>query len=695
MRKKSTIQLPKGLAFKLILYVFVSIMVIFILIFHYTLKITRDIVAKNLKSNAEYLTTSTVAKIEKVLSTIQRIPDNFAQIYQQNKMNEAEMKRLLCMMVENNQEVTGACLAFEPYFKDKSEKYYSFYYYRNDGRIEFLHIGSNTYDYFLMDWYQIPKALGKALWSEPYYDARGANMVLSTYSVPIYFEKNGKKEFVAILTIDLSLDWLQQYVNSIKVYNTGYGFMVSKTGGIITHPITDFIMNETIFSIADEQKSPELRNIGRNMIKGETSYAELEYLNVGTGKLSLIAYSPITLNGWSLGIVFPVEEFMADANRLRMMVIGLGFGGAAILILIIILISRSITSPLRKLTVATENFAQGEFDVELPAIHSKDEIGRLNSAFHYMQDTLAKTISDLKEAGEELEISNIKLEEYNRTLEEKVEERTATLKAAQTQLIQSEKMASLGQLTAGIAHEIKNPLNFVNNFSELSIELAAEVIEEIDKLSGSLDPNDVEYLKGILHDIGSNVKKINEHGKRADSIIRGMLLHSRGKSGERQPTDLNALLAEYVALGYHGLRATDNTFNIKIETNYDATIGLVNVVPQDLSRVFLNLINNACYSTDQKKNELRDSYFPILRVSTQKIQDNITIRIWDNGKGIPQAILDRIFNPFFTTKPAGSGTGLGLSISYDIVVQEHKGEIKVESKEGEFAEFIITLPIIL
>lgn len=694
MAKKSKIKLPRGLAFKLILYVFVSIMVIFILIFHYTLIITRDIVAKNLKTNAEYLTTSTVAKIEKVLSTIQRIPDNFAQIYQQNEIDEAEMKRLLLMMVENNKEVTGACLAFEPYFKYKTEKYYSFYYYRKEGKIEFINIGNDAYDYFYMDWYQIPKELGKALWSEPYFDAGGANMVLSTYSVPIYFEKNGKKEFVAILTIDLSLDWLQQYVNDIKVYKTGYGFMVSKTGGIITHPIKDFIMNETIFSIADEQKSPELRNIGRNMIKGETSFAEIEYRNMRTGKLSWIAYSPISLNGWSLGIVFPVDEFMADANRLRMMVIGLGFGGAAILILIIILISRSITSPLRKLTIATENFAHGEFDVELPAIKSKDEIGRLSSAFHYMQDTLANTINDLKEAGEKLEISNIKLEEYNRTLEEKVEERTATLKAAQTQLIQSEKMASLGQLTAGIAHEIKNPLNFVNNFSELSIELADEVLEEIDKLSGSLNPKDVDYLKGIMQDIGSNVKKINEHGKRADSIIRGMLLHSRGKSGERQPTDLNALLAEYVALGYHGLRATDNTFNIKIETDYDATVGLVNVVPQDLSRVFLNLINNACYSTAQKKNELKDSYFPILRVATQKVQDKIIIRIWDNGKGIPQAILDRIFNPFFTTKPAGSGTGLGLSISYDIVVQEHHGEVKVDSKEGEFAEFVITLPII-
>ena len=235
-------------------------------------------------------------------------------------------------------------------------------------------------------------------------------------------------------------------------------------------------------------------------------------------------------------------------------------------------------------------------------------------------------------------------------------------------------------------------MNFVNNFSELSVELAGELIEEIDKLSGTIDPKDADYIKGLLQDIEANVKRINEHGKRADSIIRGMLLHSRGKAGETQPTDLNALLAEYVALGYHGLRATDNTFNIKIETDYDPSLGLANVVPQDISRVFLNIINNACQSTASKKQELKDTYFPVLRVSTQKTPDKITIRIWDNGKGIQRAIIDKIFNPFFTTKPAGSGTGLGLSISYDIIVHEHRGEIKAESKEDEFAEFIISLP---
>ena len=280
----------------------------------------------------------------------------------------------------------------------------------------------------------------------------------------------------------------------------------------------------------------------------------------------------------------------------------------------------------------------------------------------------------------------------NALTNEKINEANNELKAAQVQLVQSEKMASLGQLTAGIAHEIKNPLNFVNNFSELTIDLIKELTEELERLSDSIQAKDKEYLMEITSDIRSNALKINDHGKRADSIVRGMLLHSRGKAGDIQPTDINAVLAEYVNLGYHGMRAQDNGFNIKIESDYDTQIGMINVVPQDISRVFLNIINNACYSTNLKKKELKDAYFPLLEVYTKNYEKKVEIRIRDNGKGIPQEILDKIFNPFFTTKPAGQGTGLGLSLSYDIIVKEHLGEMKVESKEGEFAEFLITIP---
>jgi signal transduction histidine kinase len=687
------INIRKGLAFKMILYIFVSIMVIFIAIFHYTLRFTREIVVDNLQTNAEYLTKSTVARIEQVLGAIQRVPDNFIDLFEQGEPDEQRVKAYLKMIVENNKDIVGACLAYEPFQMPAHGEYYAPYYFRKADSIRFTNLGNPDYHYFLMDWYQLPKEIGKATWSEPYFDSGGADMVLSTYSVPVYQNKNGQRKLVGVLTVDISLDWLDEIMGKIEVAETGYGFIISRTGSIVTHPRRDFIMNESIFSLADEQNSPDLRRIGKYMIVGDTSFAQIEYTNSINGKRSWIAYAPVMLNGWSVGIVFPVDEFMAEANRLRLMVIGLGMGGGVLLILVIILISGSITRPLRRLTNATEAFANGDFMVELPQVAGDDEISRLNASFHAMQDTLAETIRDLQETSNNLVISHEKLEEYNRTLEEKVEERTATLKAAQSQLIQSEKMASLGQLTAGIAHEIKNPLNFVNNFSELSVELTTELLVEVEKLSGKLDTADVDYLKGIISDIDGNVRKINTHGKRADSIIRGMLLHSRGKSSERQLTDINNLLSEYVNLGYHGLRATDNTFNIKIETDYDPEIGKINVVPQDLSRVFLNIVNNACYATIQKKKEQKDAYFPLLKVSTKKEEQKVIIKIRDNGKGIPPHVIEKIFNPFFTTKPAGSGTGLGLSISYDIVVQEHKGDLRVESVEGEFTEFTLIIPV--
>jgi signal transduction histidine kinase len=289
----------------------------------------------------------------------------------------------------------------------------------------------------------------------------------------------------------------------------------------------------------------------------------------------------------------------------------------------------------------------------------------------------------------------VKVEERTQQLQEKNHELGATLqklKATQDQIIAQEKLASLGALTAGIAHEIKNPLNFVNNFAELSAELTEELLEEIENQKDNLDTETTEYIEEILNDLTQNVKKINEHGKRADNIVRGMLMHSGGKAGERQLTDINALLAEYVNLAYHGMRAKDSSFNITIETHYDDTLGSLNVVPQNISRVFLNVLNNACYSVHEKRKELGEGFSPLLSVSTKNLGEQIEIRIQDNGKGIPNEIRDKIFNPFFTTKPTGQGTGLGLSISHDIIVQEHQGELKVKTEPGSYAEFVIVLP---
>ncbi|MBI2425930.1 MAG: PAS domain S-box protein [Candidatus Hydrogenedentes bacterium] len=298
------------------------------------------------------------------------------------------------------------------------------------------------------------------------------------------------------------------------------------------------------------------------------------------------------------------------------------------------------------------------------------------------------------------------LREYSQTLERDVAERTMELqrnrdelkttldelKSTQDQLILNEKMASLGALTAGIAHEIKNPLNFVNNFADISQELIDELLEELAPMRENFDSKAYENITALLADIRQNAGKIVEHGNRADSIVRNMLLHSRGKSNEFQPTDVNALLDEYVHLTYHGMRAKDASFNIEFDLHYDESIGLIPVIPQDLSRVFLNILNNACYASHKRTQQERNGHRPLLTVRTQNHREHIEIRIRDNGTGIPGEIQERVFNPFFTTKPAGEGTGLGLSISHDIVVQEHHGELRVESKEGEYTEFTILLP---
>ena len=285
---------------------------------------------------------------------------------------------------------------------------------------------------------------------------------------------------------------------------------------------------------------------------------------------------------------------------------------------------------------------------------------------------------------------------------EELEEALVELKATQSQLIQSEKMASLGELTAGIAHEIQNPLNFINNFSEVNTELIAEMKEEMEK-------GNMEEVKAIVNDIAANEQKINHHGKRADAIVKGMLQHSRSSSGIKEPTDINALADEYLRLAYHGLRAKDKSFNATLKTDYDASIKNLNIIPQDIGRAILNLITNAFYAVAEKKKQqvkarqedhrLNDSagqaggrgYEPTVSVKTKKTGNRVEIKVKDNGNGIPQQVLDKIFQPFFTTKPTGQGTGLGLSLSYDIV-KAHGGEFRVNTKEGEGAEFIIELP---
>jgi signal transduction histidine kinase len=292
-------------------------------------------------------------------------------------------------------------------------------------------------------------------------------------------------------------------------------------------------------------------------------------------------------------------------------------------------------------------------------------------------------------------ITAIFLYRNNRTKQKaklKIEAAYQQLKSTQAQLLQSEKMASLGELTAGIAHEIQNPLNFVNNFSEVSTELIEEANEELDK-------GEIEEAKEILNDLKANLQKINHHGKRADSIVKGMLQHSRTSTGQKELTDINALADEYLRLSYHGLRAKDSTFNADMQTEYDKSLPRIEVIPQDIGRVLLNLINNAFQAVHERSQSEPEGYHPMVKVSTQLTPSSqegaggVLITISDNGPGIPDTIKDKIFQPFFTTKPTGKGTGLGLSLAYDIV-KAHGGEMTVDSTEGEGTEFKIQIPLV-
>lgn len=314
-----------------------------------------------------------------------------------------------------------------------------------------------------------------------------------------------------------------------------------------------------------------------------------------------------------------------------------------------------------------------------------------------------KELAKAKEKAYREEQNNLVITKMKEELEIQVADRTAELtrqkeeleltlaelKATQTQLIHSEKMASLGELTAGIAHEIQNPLNFVNNFSEVNRELIEEIRSESSKPETQRDP---ALIESLLKDISENEDKINFHGKRADAIVKGMLQHSRSSSGQKEPTDLNSLAEEYLRLSYHGLRARDKSFNAKFETRLDPSIGKINMMPQEMGRVILNLINNAFYASNEKKKTAGPGYEPVVTLSTKKLAGQVELKVRDNGNGIPAGLIDKIFQPFFTTKPTGEGTGLGLSISYDIVTKGHGGELQVESREGDFTEFTILLP---
>ncbi len=371
------------------------------------------------------------------------------------------------------------------------------------------------------------------------------------------------------------------------------------------------------------------------------------------------------------------------ALAVKLAVVG-GIGALVLALGFTALTVRSITVPLKQLERSMASITQGDLNVAMPptGVH---EIGAMTRTLGMLRDSLIER--------QRLERERERAEAEIRAARDAAEAALHDLRAAQANLIQAEKMASLGQLTAGIAHEIKNPLNFVNNFASLSIGLLEELKAAAASAFEALEPGQRGQVEEVTEMLSGNLERIGEHGRRADNIVKSMLAHSRSGGGDRQTVDLNALVEDSLNLAYHGARAQDQNFNITLEREYGRDIAPVVLVPQDMTRVFLNLFGNGFYAANQRGRAASGGAFrPVLTVTTRDLGEAVEVRVRDNGIGIPDDIRDKLFQPFFTTKPTGEGTGLGLSISYEIVTKQHGGTIKVASEVGAFTEFVVTLP---
>ena len=390
----------KGIAFKLAFFILASCAVIFVLIFGYNYFISRRIIAKDVRDKAEYLTLAAANKIEAFLRSVEKVPKNASYFLGITAYTKEDLLDLLRSVVEGNPEIYGSTISFEPYAFDSTALYFAPYFYRvrEDGKkvTKFTYLGAADYQYFYLDWYLIPKELNAPAWSEPYYDKGGGNILMATYSVPFYSKPQQERKFSGVVTADVSLEHLSDIVSSIKIGKTGFGFLISTSGRIITHPDKELIMNETLFGIASQRRDPGLRSIAKDMVSGKRGYCFTDSLI--EGKKCWLVYMPLYSSGWSLGVVFPQDEMFADIIGLTRAVFILGFLGFIILLAVIIAISQTITNPLRVLDRLTRDIAKGNLDFELSSLISGDEVGRLAGSFNYMREALKDYIKELTRA---------------------------------------------------------------------------------------------------------------------------------------------------------------------------------------------------------------------------------------------------------------------------------------------------------
>lgn len=491
-------------------------------------------------------------------------------------------------------------------------------------------------------------------------------------------------QIVASLLVELDTSpfytLIKDYKNLAKQGGSGEMLLVGKT-------------DHQLFSISVEQEGTSEYKVGsidphtpfgsfvnhlfrhQHIVTGIIDYENEKALVVGKHFLPEF--------NWAMVIEVKLSQLYAPIYKLQKLFMILAATTAVAVILAAVYVARKIAAPILALTRKTQLLARGDLSQRID-ISSNDEIGRLGESFNHMAAQLDQMVRHLDSLVEkrtkEYEIQNIELEQ---TIQE--------LRKTQDRLIIQEKLASLGALTAGIAHEIKNPLNFINNFAELCSQIEEDLAARINKIQSVISPEEFEEISYLFETLKLDLNKIYEHGKRADSIVRNMLQHSRTVPGQKEPTPIHPLLEEYISLSYHGMRAQDHSFNVKIEKDFDPSLPVIPIVPQEISRVFLNLLNNAYYAVLQKSKQQIPNYTPIVKITTENHTDFISIKFWDNGIGIPAEVFPKLFTPFFTTKPTGEGTGLGLSLSYNII-QGHSGSLTVQSTPGEYTEFVITLP---
>lgn len=382
-----------GIAFRMGASVLAGSALVFLVIFTVGYLNSRETILRNVEENAQNLARRIAHRIELELAPVEKVPDNLDVVLETFAMDESKIIGVLRGTLHINQNVFGSAIAFEPYAFDPARLYYSPYLSRKGTGFQITNLGGKGYHYFYQDWYQIPRETGKSSWSEPYYDEGGGNILMATYSLPFYREKEGKPYFTGVITADISLEWLEKIVSEIRVLQSGYGFLISRNGSFITHPEKGWVLNETIFSIAEARNDAELRAIGRRMLAGESGF--FPFTGDVQKRPGLIYVTPIGFSKWSLGIFFPEKELMADLDAFRKTAISLGVSGLLVLILMVWLVSRTITRPLRSLSAVARDMATGNLEITVPTLKSGDEVAVLAESFTFMKNSLKEHIRDL------------------------------------------------------------------------------------------------------------------------------------------------------------------------------------------------------------------------------------------------------------------------------------------------------------